>query len=293
MHQTAADEFGAVAAPALDGWSTVVPKELRAPAANDCMIIHHHQLDRETFVRDFVALRRPVLIRGGARYAPGFSTLSKEHLAQAAGDVVISAATIPYPEDFGDPESREAVSTTLGVWLRRQMTKLASSSGTPLYLFAVVEREGHQGHENFQPLRDLLRKEVPTPPWLNSSEFELGNMQFAVGAAGSGAPQHYHTHAVNLLLAGQKRWWLFPPPWSSLSRQHALKYFRMVHGENGTIASEERQALQCLQERGDAMFVPTDWGHSTLNTMEVLSTAQEFVYTPEETDGELLTRFSV
>mmetsp|Transcript_4749 Transcript_4749/g.10118 ORF Transcript_4749/g.10118 Transcript_4749/m.10118 type:complete len:606 (-) Transcript_4749:1673-3490(-) len=291
-NQSASNAFHKVAAPPLGGWSTVTPEEFRVAAINDCTVIHHEQLDTEVFLRDFVALRRPVLIRGGARYAPGFLSLSKQYLADVAGDVVISAATIPYPEDFGDPESRETVSTTLGVWLRRQMTQLVSSSGTPLYLFAVVEREGHQGHENFQPLRDLLSKEVPTPPLLNSSEFELGNMQFAVGAAGSGAPQHYHTHAINLLLAGQRRWWLFPPPHSSLSRQHALKYFRLVHG-SASVAAEEREALECLQERGDAMYVPTDWGHATLNTMEVLSTAQEFVYTPEETDGELLARFSV
>jgi hypothetical protein len=34
--------------------------------------------------------------------------------------------------------------------------------------------------------------------------------------------------------------------------------------------------LECTQNAGDVMFVPTLWGHATLNTMQSIGVAHEF-----------------
>ena len=41
-------------------------------------------------------------------------------------------------------------------------------------------------------------------------------------AAGSGAPVHYHNHAVSTLLFGAKQWFLFPP-------HHQVMSHKQIH----------------------------------------------------------------
>lgn len=42
----------------------------------------------------------------------------------------------------------------------------------------------------------------------------------------AGAPVHFHRHAWNVLLFGEKRWFLFPAKHAFYSRKHAHKWYR-------------------------------------------------------------------
>jgi hypothetical protein len=92
--------------------------------------------------------------------------------------------------------------------------------------------------------------------------------QFYLGPEGSGAPGHFHTHALNTLAYGEKRWFLFPPSEAFYSTKPALEFAR----------SDPRAAaaLQVTQRAGDVLYVPSLWGHATLNLRQSVGVAHEF-----------------
>lgn len=46
--------------------------------------------------------------------------------------------------------------------------------------------------------------------------------------------------------------------------------------------------MVCEQGPGDVVYVPTDWGHMTLNTETALSISREFTWDGEETDSHVI-----
>eukprot|EP00927_Polykrikos_kofoidii_P064546 TRINITY_DN59852_c0_g1_i1.p1 TRINITY_DN59852_c0_g1~~TRINITY_DN59852_c0_g1_i1.p1 ORF type:complete len:144 (+),score=12.29 TRINITY_DN59852_c0_g1_i1:3-434(+) len=134
------------------------------------------------------------------------------------------------------------------------------------------------------------------------SLIRFGNIQFGIGPAGSGAPQHYHTHAYTSLFSGRKLWWFFPPPQSALSRQHAIRFAERDAAwrrgspqgfvDQGSLARTQ-WPLVCEQRPGDIVYVPSEWGHSTLNAAAddggvAISVAREFTWDAEETDSYVI-----
>ena len=110
-----------------------------------------------------------------------------------------------------------------------------------------------------------------------------------LGPAGSGAPVHFHGHAVNVLAYGAKRWFLYPPAAARYSKRAAQPFARDLHAAAAAAAPEEAAAkkereddgasawepLECVQEAGDLMFVPTLWAHGTLNLKQSIGVAYE------------------
>jgi len=192
------------------------------------------------------------------------------------------------------------------------MGRVNSSSGTPLYVFAVVEPDDPQ----FFKLRALVDREAaPHPPWLlpfsqqyagagggtalERLRVRFGNIQFGLGPPGSGAPQHYHTHAYASLFSGRKTWWFIPPPRSALSREHARRFAASDAQQRAMLrppvsepwavaAAREELPMVCEQRAGDIVYVPTDWGHLTLNGENSASVSREFTWDGEETDSHFI-----
>eukprot|EP00326_Haptolina_ericina_P032965 CAMPEP_0181235034 /NCGR_PEP_ID=MMETSP1096-20121128/37336_1 /TAXON_ID=156174 ORGANISM="Chrysochromulina ericina, Strain CCMP281" /NCGR_SAMPLE_ID=MMETSP1096 /ASSEMBLY_ACC=CAM_ASM_000453 /LENGTH=101 /DNA_ID=CAMNT_0023329939 /DNA_START=18 /DNA_END=320 /DNA_ORIENTATION=- len=77
--------------------------------------------------------------------------------------------------------------------------------------------------------------------------------QFYLGPPGSGAPWHYHTTAINTLAYGRKRWFLTPPELSQYSTQHPAAWFEQEY------AQADAKPLECIQEAGDLLVVPSMW----------------------------------
>merc|ERR1712232_1181396 len=85
------------------------------------------------------------------------------YLKRKAGSTKTSAVTIPYPEDFGDRDAKDTRKVTLRDYIENVMGKVNSSSGTPLYVFSVVE----QDNADFKKLTALIDKDAsPHPTWL-------------------------------------------------------------------------------------------------------------------------------
>lgn len=99
--------------------------------------------------------------------------------------------------------------------------------------------------------------------------------QFYLGPPGSGAPMHHHKSAWNFLAYGQKRWFLIPPGKHSLySTQPIAEWVLALPEDRGE--SEGLGIIECTQEAGDVIFVPSDWSHGVLNTKTSIGVALEF-----------------
>eukprot|EP00933_Yihiella_yeosuensis_P013130 TRINITY_DN12308_c0_g1_i3.p1 TRINITY_DN12308_c0_g1~~TRINITY_DN12308_c0_g1_i3.p1 ORF type:complete len:503 (+),score=94.18 TRINITY_DN12308_c0_g1_i3:151-1509(+) len=274
----------------------------KQPSSAECEIdvVNPEDLTAETFLNDYLSLRRPVLIRGGAAGMPALERWTNlRYLSRKAGGTMMSAVTIPYPDDFGDRDAKDARRLTLTDYIENVMGKVNSTSGTPLYVFSVVEQE----QAAFKKLLALVDRDAsPHPHWLsqdpeNKLKLRFGNIQFGLGPSGSGAPQHYHTHAYASLFTGRKQWLFYPPPGSALSRKHAILAAEEDSSYRQSIepAPPGKEAfargklpLACVQVPGDILYVPTDWGHQTLNTETSASISREFSWDGEETDTHVI-----
>ena len=105
-----------------------------------------------------------------------------------------------------------------------------------------------------------------------------GSLAFGVGRTGSGIPLHRHGGALLEVPWGRKRWFVAPPsdiksddtpPFDP--EMSSFTWYHKYHKEY-SLGSEERKRgevntrLQmCTQNEGDALWLPDDWWHSTLN----------------------------
>jgi len=80
---------------------------------------------------------------------------------------------------------------------------------------------------------------------------------------------HYHLLAANVLAYGRKRWFLRHPAHAVFSATPAASW---VHSDE----FEPRAMLECVQEAGDVLIVPSMWAHATLNLEESVGIAYEF-----------------
>ena len=121
------------------------------------------------------------------------------------------------------------------------------------------------------------------PPQLAtpSAPFQVHPAQFYLGAAGSGAPLHFHGDAFNVLVHGRKQWWLFPPDAGNYSAMPAMQWVsEVLPGLCKRCEQRELPERACplvvTQEAGDLLFVPRDWAHATLNLQPSVGYAIEF-----------------
>jgi hypothetical protein len=107
----------------------------------------------------------------------------------------------------------------------------------------------------------------------SSSSTTATGLDFFVGARGAGLPMHYHSGVWNALLWGSKLWALLPPSRAAFAPegQHPLDASWYSAWESGSADAEEDDSpLFCVQEAGDAIFLPSGWAHATVNLEESL-----------------------
>ena len=265
----------------------------------------------QEFFTHYVSRGVPVIFRNALSNGTGSlrHLLSRETFLSSYGKEQVPVSAIPYARSFG----KEARLTDL--------EQVVTSDGTgftpdeaPMYAFNVA----------LPAWRGRIERDVGVPSLLQGliTDYEL---QFYLGEAGTGAPVHFHGHAVNSLAHGEKvgvtmrllmdvvytwiiweslsdkvlffclqRWFLFPPERAFYSTQSSLEFVRRDHRAQGISSQRdhvvsadggtdspleegpETAAMLCTQKAGDLIFVPTLWGHGTLNTMQSIGVAHEF-----------------
>lgn len=230
-------------------------------------------LSTTDFYRDYVSLQRPLLIKGGFTGQINWELLSQPQF----DNVSVAVARVPYAHLYGGAAPvQQKLSTFIQQSVLSATTQQSADtleeSAVPAYVFdgMVLARHPH------------LQELIPPPLHLTGRQILL--RQLMVGPAGSGAAPHFHGHAVNLLARGRKRWALFAPTdaffyfgpaqqwWSQAS--DSQQNFDMNGGSN---ASGQPHYRQCVQEAGDIVYVPSQWGHAVLNEEAVIAAAYEFV----------------
>ena len=112
--------------------------------------------------------------------------------------------------------------------------------------------------------------------------------------------------AVNMLAHGRKRWSLWPPSSAFYSLEPVAMRWRRERdaaaaaaGTSSTSSSSSSSSstvkkstaatsglwdpaapLSCVQEAGDVVYVPTSWGHATLNEKQSIGVAHEVFFDP-------------
>ena len=134
------------------------------------------------------------------------------------------------------------------------------------------------------------------PPYFREDLFALAGEKrrppyrwVVFGPARSGSSLHIDplaTSAWNALLLGTKRWVLLPPgvPRTSckpripgVTDSEAVTWFTHILPRCTAADWPHARPLQCVQRRGEIMYVPNGWWHAVLNASNTIAVTQNFV----------------
>lgn len=227
--------------------------------------------DTLSFLSEYLALQRPVLVRNAANnheMKSLFQKWQRNKFEQEYGALTFNEVDVPFAESFRYRTNKTSLKGFMAkmkqLYQSHQIWKAELETLThPTYIFETIPLDSPL-------LRDFKLPDVLNP---NVTHISVTKMQFYLGPALSGAPQHFHRSAWNVLIFGQKRWFLFPPTDAIYSRQHVWEWWK---GRSHT------RGLECVQHPGDLVFVPDMWGHAVINLRESIGFASEFVYGASE-----------
>ena len=103
-----------------------------------------------------------------------------------------------------------------------------------------------------------------------------------VGADGAGAPLHIHEYALNLVLVGTKRWFAYPPPYSTYSVVPTRRWMNEEYAsffdeellsqkEQSRMKKWQRRPHEFVQRAGDIVILPPQWAHSTISVGDCIA----------------------
>ena len=220
--------------------------------------------DLPVFVRDYMSLERPALVR--AQHLQGVRRLqarwrSANLLKAPRGEQRVTAASIPY----GDAFSEQGVAVELAQFVAALAVRPLRAGKQPLYVFESL-------HPNCSLAEDARLVEHLLFP---EGHIAATSRQFFLGEAGSGAPFHFHRAAFNVLAHGRKLWWLIPPKDAVYSTTPMLSYLAQGF-------EMPPSTIQFVQEPGDIVLVPDFWAHATVNLETSIGVAVEYVWGSSE-----------
>ena len=233
-----------------------------------------NSVEVEQFLFDYLALQRPVLIRGGGG-GPDMKTFSaamlRNKLEQEHGALPVRETPLPFAETFGYP----ALPTTIKTYLDKMRELSSTSKGrnysdleSPTFIFEPLPK-GHPLLEKFS-IPAILRP--------NRTHISITDIYLTLGPALSGTPPHFHRSSWHLLVYGHTRWLISPPPLAVYTKTTAWEWWREKEREG----EGEEGYLECVQHPGDILIVPDMWGQASINLRETVGITSEFVYGASE-----------
>eukprot|EP00172_Hildenbrandia_rubra_P002277 Plantae.Rhodophyta-Hildenbrandia_rubra.ctg3013.p1 GENE.Plantae.Rhodophyta-Hildenbrandia_rubra.ctg3013~~Plantae.Rhodophyta-Hildenbrandia_rubra.ctg3013.p1 ORF type:complete len:470 (+),score=68.60 Plantae.Rhodophyta-Hildenbrandia_rubra.ctg3013:3452-4861(+) len=173
------------------------------------------------------------------------------------GGVKVRVGSVPYSKVFGIKEDEMKLAE---FWERYGGHD--DGAKEPLYVF---QQDMGVCEKGWQLLKDLVRRSFPTPELIEDPDAAgKDSIQFFFGMTGSGAPLHVHADAVNMVVSGEKRWYIQTPQKTMYSRKPVKEWVE----QDVPTYDETEKPLECTQHAGDIVYVPMDWGHAILNTKD-------------------------
>ena len=81
-------------------------------------------------------------------------------------------------------------------------------------------------------------------------------LRFCIDGCLCGNTSHWHNAAFNVLYVGTKEWRVTPPKYKGMTGMQPMNTAKQL---------DESYTLRCTQHEGDIIYVPTHWGHMTMN----------------------------
>ena len=210
----------------------------------DIDVVNATALETEAFVRDYLLVQKPVLIRGGANAWPAREKWTLKHFTDQHSQHPVQPGAIPFAAQYGFAQTR----TTLGAFIAENMGRFDAQHAAPP---APSNHEHMYVFENklLAPKSSLLQ-DIRLPPWFGG--MKMHPLQFMLGPRGSGSPAHFHISAWNALVFGQKQWFLLPPSRPIFSKVPALKWAASLDASNNRSSGHE--VARCIQDAGVSQY---------------------------------------
>jgi len=147
------------------------------------------------FYTQYVARGQPVIFRGALSNNSDSlrHVLSRSEFLSRFGSESMPVSAIPYAGSFGKRGQMQTLDEIASLSSDRSETSIPSPDEPPGYAFNVA----------LPQWKEKIETAVGLPSVLNGLVKDV-EMQFYLGGAGTGAPVHYHGHAVNSLAHGEK-----------------------------------------------------------------------------------------
>ena len=251
-------------------------------------------LGAANFIREYVAIGKPVLIKGklsgaepsglgawfsGARW-------SLETLRSRWGHVSVNAGDIPHAKSFGKPSNEMRLAEYIEKVLQYHGRKKKDGSGAAdgakkkrvaagkpdrsIVLEAFAVDDPNSLAHGFQISSGSVLDPEVTGMWPQ-------RVHMVLGPRSSGAPMRYAKAHVDILVRGSRTWLLQAPSQASYS---------FLHPADATKTAPwpwpKEDLYSCNQEAGDILYVPDMWARALINDEESLG----FVIETETGAGE-------
>ena len=181
-----------------------------------------------------------------------------------------SVAKIPYSQLYGGRRVEGPFT------LEEYINKFLISKGARKETFTLQEPPFYWFKALVPPYDDISKAIINDIEPLAFLHDETRNYTFTqiyyqhfVGAIGSGSSPHLHNNAWNALVYGKKLWFIWKPADSFISNIPTYNYVKGANHSN-------EKSMQCIQNQGDIILVPQNWGHSTFSLSENVGIASEF-----------------
>ena len=231
-------------------------------------------------LRPYMAMRRPVMIRGAGLELKQHHTLEKQPFVSMFGERMLSVSQVPDGNAFqkgasSDMTVREYVKYVVDITSRQPKPLNASLYSWDHWLVSEAEDALDQS----LPLIDRTQAVMSAALWPAgahaagiSEEPPHYGSTFFLGPPGSGMSWQYHDGRINSLAYGQTRWFLRPPGEAEFSMQPTVEWFKTEYDRR------RPGLLECVQTSGDLLVLPRGWSHASINIDTAIGVQYEFSF---------------
>eukprot|EP00750_Incisomonas_marina_P033573 INCI9903.3.p1 GENE.INCI9903.3~~INCI9903.3.p1 ORF type:complete len:914 (+),score=125.08 INCI9903.3:211-2952(+) len=248
-------------------------------------------------IHNYFAKGRPVVLRNALLATAKYPTCieaqrlwDKHRLATSA--FALESLYHPYRIPYGNNERGETEhSMSLSAFIKRHMGVMElNDTAAPKYFFdnrlqvnaggeSALPSDASPVTQILQCIPFELQEYLNLPPAGLPGAWRQWTLGF--GSSGSGAPLHVHESAVNLVVYGTKRWFVYPPNRAEYSSMPIFEWLRDVYPH----LSAEQKPLEFVQRTGDIVFLPPWWGHATVSIGDCISLSRVLANPAENPDN--------
>ncbi|KPI89337.1 hypothetical protein ABL78_1566 [Leptomonas seymouri] len=220
--------------------------------------VPYDEITAEDFFR-FYEEQRPVILQYPVNVTTSRNfrfqqAVQKQRLLEHHGNDEITLST-------GNRNSYAKRNTVVADYIRHYMhPQLEEVSGN-----ASWYHFGDPHHKGWREVNQLYE-----PPRKFMRPYQDPALSFGFAGSGTGVPFHTHGAVFAETLYGRKRWWL--SEWKREPRydpdENTLYWLRHVRPTYSP--AEAASVYDCVCERGDVIYIPSNWHHATLNIGETV-----------------------